>query len=289
MARLDRPAEELEKRWAVPPSTFVQLDDGLRVHVRDRGPRDRPAVVLLHGSNSSLYTWEGWALDLARDHRVVTMDLQGHGLTGPDPRDGYSPADMAATVHEVTTKLGLEKFTLGGNSMGGRVAIVYTLAHPERVEKLILVDSVGLPREEPRPLVLRAAGWPIIGYIFTIITPRFVIASNVRQVYGDPSKVTDALIDQYYDFLLREGNRRASRIRLSEPEDTSVAAHLGELKLPVLILWGREDRWVPLKYGERMRDAIPGAKLAVFDGLGHVPMEEDPATTIRPVRELLGP
>jgi pimeloyl-ACP methyl ester carboxylesterase len=124
----------------------------------------------------------------------------------------------------------------------------------------------------------------------TIITPRFAVASAVRDVYGDPSKVTDALIDQYYDFLLREGNRRASRMRLSSSEEDPIAARLGELHMPVLILWGGwggKDRWILPKYAQRFHDAIPGSKLVIFDSLGHVPMEEDPVASARPVRELL--
>jgi pimeloyl-ACP methyl ester carboxylesterase len=289
MARLDRPARQLEARWAEPPSSFINLEDGLRVHIRDRGEKGRPALVLIHGSVSSLFTWEAWSKDLSRDLRVITLDLQGHGLTGPHPRELYSIDDMAATVHGVTTKLGLERFSLGGSSMGGHVALAYALAHPDRVEKLVLVDPAGLPREEPPRLVMRMAAWPVVGHVFSIVTPRFVIADSVRDAYGDPAKVTEALIDQYYDFILREGNRRASRLRLSSPSAPLDPARLAALKMPVLILWGAKDRWILPKYGERLRDAIPGSRLVVFDNLGHVPMEEDPQGSVVPVRELLVP
>ena len=88
----DRSAAELEARYATAPSKFVEVD-GLRIHYRDRG--EGPAIILLHGSNSSLFTWEGWSQALAPTHRVVTLDLPGHGLTGPDPKERYSPAEMA--------------------------------------------------------------------------------------------------------------------------------------------------------------------------------------------------
>jgi pimeloyl-ACP methyl ester carboxylesterase len=278
MVRFDRSPAEVEARWGTPPSQFVEVD-GMRVHVRDRG--DGPALVLIHGSNSSLFTWEGWAGQLSGKRRVIALDLPGHGLTGPHPQDRYSAKDMAEVVDHIMTKLGVEHASLAGNSMGGHVALVYALAHPQRVDKLILVDAVGLPRGEPRPLVLRVAGWPVLGHIFGVVTPRFAVAASLRDVYGDPSKVTDELVDRYYDLLLREGNRRATRIRLSMPDDTDTARHLGELRLPVLILWGARDRWILPKYGERFRDAIPGARLVVFGELGHVPMEEDPVATAR--------
>jgi pimeloyl-ACP methyl ester carboxylesterase len=279
----DRAADELEARYATAPSKFIEVD-GLRVHYRDRGAG--PPVVLLHGSNSSLFTWEGWAQRLASTHRVVTLDLPGHGLTGPDLKERYSPAEMAEVVDAFASRIGLSRFVLGGNSMGGSVAWHYALVHPERVEKLILVDSAGFPRREPRPAAMRIAASPILGRVARWETPRFAVAASVRDVYGDRSKVTDDLIDRYYDLVLRDGNRAASRERLSRKED-SASARIGEIHTPTLVLWGTEDRWILPKYGEQFRDRIPGAQLVTLPGLGHVPMEEDPAASVAPVLAFL--
>jgi pimeloyl-ACP methyl ester carboxylesterase len=282
--RRDRPAAEVEARWARPPSKFVDVD-GLRVHYRDRG--QGPAVVLLHGSNSSLFTWEGWASLLARDHRVVTLDLPGHGLTGPDPRERYSSADMAAFVDRFVTTLGVSRFTLGGNSMGGGVAWRYALLHPEKVERLILVDAAGFPREEPRPFALRMFSSPVFSHVARWLSPRSVIARSVRDVYGDPSRVTDGLVDLYEDMLLRAGNREATRRRFATNDQDGLVARLGETHVPTLILWGTRDRWILPKYAERFHTAIPGSQLVMLDGLGHVPMEEDPERSLAPVREFV--
>ena len=282
--RGDLPLETVRARWATGASRFIEVD-GLRIHVRERG--SGPVLLLLHGSNSSLFTWQGWVTELSGEHRVISFDLPGHGLTGPDPKGRYSHAEMAELVDHVATALGVSRFSLAGNSMGGHLAIVYALAHPERVEKLILVDSHGLHREEPPPLIFRLAGAPVLGHVLARLSPRFVIAGNVRSVYGDPGKVTDALVDRYQELLLRDGNREALRIRFATQEEEVDPAQLRTLKMPVLILWGAQDRWVLPKYGERMRDAIPGSRLITFAGLGHVPMEEDPVATARPVREFL--
>jgi pimeloyl-ACP methyl ester carboxylesterase len=279
----DRGADELEARYATPPSKFIEVD-GLRVHYRDRGSGS--PLVLLHGSNSSLFTWEGWVERLAPTHRVVTLDLPGHGLTGPDPKERYSAVEMAEVVDAFLSKIGLQRFALGGNSMGGNVAWHYALAHPERVDKLILVDAAGLPSHEPRPPALRFAALPILGRLSRWETPRFAVAASVRDVYGDHSKVTDALIDRYYDLLLRDGNRAAMRERVSRKND-SASARIGELQVPTLILWGTEDRWILPKYGEQFRERIPGARLVTLPGLGHVPMEEDPAASVAPVLTFL--
>jgi pimeloyl-ACP methyl ester carboxylesterase len=281
--RRDRPAADVERRWAAPPSQFVDVD-GLRVHVRDRGHGD--AIVLLHGSNASLFTWEGWAEVLARDHRVVTLDLPGHGLTGPDPRGRYSAVGMAEVVNRVADRLGLSRFTIGGNSMGGGVAWHYALLHPERVDRLILVDAAGYPRQEPRPLGFRLFSMPLVGHVVRFVTPRFMLRKSLREAYGDPSRVSDALVDQYEDFTLRAGNREATRQRFALPED-GMYTRMSEIRVPTLILWGSRDRWILPRYGERFHAEIPGSRLVMLDGLGHVPMEEDPARSLAPVLELL--
>lgn len=284
MVRFDLPAIELERRYATPPSTFVNAA-GLRVHVRDRG--QGPAVLLVHGSSSSLFTWEGWARDLERDHRVISLDLPGHGLTGPDARGRTTAPEMAEVVLAVADALGVERFSIAGSSMGGHVAIAVALAQPRRVDKLILVDAAGLPREEPRPFAFRLFATPGVGRVVRWVTPRFIVARSLREVYGDPSKVTDELIDRTDALVRRAGNREATRQRFARPDDGMLTARLGELQLPVLILWGSRDTWILPKYGERYRDRIAGAKLVVLDGLGHVPMEEDPAGTVKIAREFL--
>jgi pimeloyl-ACP methyl ester carboxylesterase len=281
--RRDRPAAEVEARWATPPSQFVYVD-GLRVHYRDRGAG--PVVLLLHGSNASLFTWEVWATDLARDHRVVTLDLPGHGLTGPDPHARYSAAGMADFLDHFVATLGLGRFTLGGNSMGGGVAWRYTVLHPDKVERLILVDAAGLPRAEPPPFGFRMFRRPVVGHVARWFSPRFLVAKSVRDVYGDPSRVSEALVDQYDDFLLRAGNREATRQRFAGHED-DLSPRLGEIRAPTLILWGSRDRWILPRYAEQFHAAIAGSELVMLDGLGHVPMEEDPARTLAPVRAFL--
>ena len=282
--RCDRSPAEVEARRATPPSRFVDVD-GMRVHYRDRG--SGPAIVLLHGSNASLFTWEGWAAELARDHRVVTLDLPGHGLTGPDPRARYRYVEMAAFVDDFVTTLGLPRFTLGGNSMGGGVAWRYAILHPDKVERLILVDSAGLPREEPKPFGFRMFSMPGVGRLVRWVSPRFLVAKSLRDAYGDPSRVSDDEVALYDDMLLRAGNREATRRRFGDEGDAELRGRLGEIRAPTLILWGGRDRFILPKYGERFHAAIAGSQLVVLDGLGHLPMEEDPARSVAEVRRFL--
>jgi pimeloyl-ACP methyl ester carboxylesterase len=283
-ARCDRAPAALEARYAAPPSRFVDVD-GARVHYRDRGSGE-PPIVLIHGSNSSLFTWESWAETLATEHRVVTLDMPGHGLTGPDPRQRYSAAEMTEFLDHFATAVGLTRFVVGGNSMGGSVAWHFTVLHPSRVAALVLVDSAGLPREEPRPFAFRMMSTPVLGRIMRWETPRFLVAASTRDAYGEGSRVADALIDRYDDLILREGNREATRERFSRPDDT-LHERLGEIHVPTLILWGEKDRWILPKYAGRFHERIAGSKLVMLEGLGHVPMEEDPATSVAAVKTFL--
>src|SRR6476646_3151420 len=137
----DIPRAILETKYGGSPSQFLTLPGGTRAHVRDRGPRDAPALVLIHGSNASLYTWEPWVKRLTDRFRVVTLDLPGHGLTGAVPNRDYTQEAMVKFIGEVTDLFGLHRFAIGGNSMGGRASVLFTINHPERVTHLVLVDS----------------------------------------------------------------------------------------------------------------------------------------------------
>ncbi|QSQ26333.1 alpha/beta hydrolase [Pyxidicoccus parkwayensis] len=278
------PAAEAEARYATPPSRFLEVD-GLRIHYRDQG--QGPLLVLLHGSNASLFTWEGWVRELSSHYRVISLDLPGHGLTGPDPKQRYTWTGMAEVLEAFRARLGLERFHLAGNSMGGAVAWHYALLHPEHVDRLILVDAAGYPRDEPAPLVFRLARTPVLGELLSHVTPRQVIEKNVRAVYGDPSKVKEADVDRYYALLLREGNREATRERLRATTDDGLWRRLGEVRAPTLVLWGAKDTWILPRYGERFDRDVPDSRLVVYPGLGHVPMEEDPASTAADVRRFL--
>ena len=176
------------------------------------------------------------------------MEIPGHGLTGPDPEGRYSLSEMAAFV---------DHFSLAGNSMGGGVAWHYALAHPEKLDKLILVDAYAYP--QPPPAMMKLFTVPVVGRLATWITPRFAVARSVRDVYGDPSRVTDEGIDRYYELLLREGNREATRERLSTRHDDGLTARLGEIHVPTLILWGTLDRWI-LPVNQRRSESARGGR-----------------------------
>jgi pimeloyl-ACP methyl ester carboxylesterase len=283
----DRPVDTLKARWATPPSTFV-LVQGMQVHLRDEGPRDDATpIVLLHGTSASLHTWDGWAERLHATRRVIRMDLPGFGLTGPHPKDDYRIDTYAGFVIGAMDALGVRQAVVAGNSLGGEIAWNTAVLHPQRVSRLVLIDSAGYPfTPNSVPLGFRIARMPVVNRLMAHVLPRSVVAASVRNVYGDPSKVTDALIDRYVELTLREGNRSALPKRFALVRQTD-ATRIATIRQPTLILWGGLDRLIPLDSAQRFARDIPGAKLLVFDRLGHVPQEEDPATSVAELQRFL--
>jgi pimeloyl-ACP methyl ester carboxylesterase len=285
----DRPVATLEARWAQPPSRFIDIA-GMRVHVRDEGVSDDPVpIVLLHGTSASLHTWDGWVAALAGERRVVRFDLPGFGLTGPAPDGDYRVERYVAFVTAMLDALGIEQCVLAGNSFGGGVAWEVALALPPgRVQKLVLVDASGYPLDSQSvPLAFRIARVPLLSSIMKVTLPRSVVETSVRNVYGEPDRVTSGLVDRYYEIALRAGNRTALAQRFAQARYGDHANRIGEISVPTLILWGGRDRLIPPEHGEAFHRDIAGSRLVVFPDLGHVPHEEDAAATVAAVLEFL--
>jgi pimeloyl-ACP methyl ester carboxylesterase len=289
----DRPVETLVARWAPAPSEFIEVK-GQIVHLRDEGPReDAEPLVLLHGTSASLHTWEGWVKALRPKKRVITLDLPGFGLTGPFTGQ-YTPDDyrgdaLARFVLDVLDARGVQRFGIGGNSLGGEVAWRVAYLASARVARLILVDASG-PAWVPEsvPLGFIVARIPGLRTASQYLLPHGLVAQGLANVYGDPGKVTPELVDRYWELALREGNRRALGIRLTQLEQGEHIERLRAIQVPTLVLWGGRDRLIPPAVAKEFTSRIAGSQLVVFRELGHVPMEEDPARTVAEVRAFLG-
>ncbi len=289
----DRTVESLVARWAPPPSDFV-IVKGQLVHYRDEGPRDDPEpLVLIHGTSASLHTWQGWVGALRGRKRVITFDLPGFGLTGPFMGD-YAPDDyrgdtLARFTLDFLDARQVARFAIGGNSLGGEVAWRVAALAPARVTRLILVDASGY-RFTPDhiPVGFELASLPVIGRIGEFLTPRTLVEDSVRDVYGDPSRVTGALVDRYFELLTREGNRHALGVRIREIPTDLATGRIATLHVPTLILWGTLDHLIPPLNARQFQHDIAGSQLVLLPGLGHVPQEEDAQRSVAPVRTFLG-
>ena len=289
----DRPVQTLVARWALPPSDFVEVRRQV-VHLRDEGPRDDPLpLLLIHGTSSSLHTWEGWVRALKGQRRVISFDLPGFGLTGPYTgqydADDYRGDTYARFAFDLLDALGVPRAAVGGNSLGGEVAWRMAAMAPDRVAALVLVDAAGLPfASASAPLGWWIARTPVLNRVAEWALPRALVAQGLAGVYGDPSRVTPELVDRHFELTLREGNRRALGLRLRQAANGEDAGRIAGLRQPTLILWGGRDRLIPLGVGRDFAQRIPGSRLVVFDDLGHMPQEEDAARTVLPVKEFLG-
>jgi len=281
----DIAADQLEARYATPPSRFIEID-GARLHVRDQGPREASALLLVHGLGGNLFVWDEWVAALAPHHRVVTFDLPGHGLTGPWPNGGYSIERSAELVGRLASTLGLERFAIGGHSMGGMVAW-WAAAGPlrQRITALILVDASGYPRNGPLPFGLQIARAPLLGEVAAFLRTRDDIARGLLQSFARP-RADAAIVQRHVDLALRNGNRQALLQRLRSfvpPEPATIRA----VAVPTLIIWGNEDPVLATADAEHFTRDIDGSRLLLYNSAGHYPMMERPAESARDVLKFL--
>jgi pimeloyl-ACP methyl ester carboxylesterase len=278
----------LIQRYANQQSKFIEVA-GAQAHVRDEGKADAMPLLLIHGSLGSLQVWEGWVGELKDRYRLISVDLPGHGLTGDWPRGDFSVEAYADFIEVLADTLHLDRFAVAGHSLGGAVAWTFAATRPERVSHLILVDSAGFPRESGElPLPTRLARQRVIGDIGIYFKPERLARRTLEEIYADSAMVTPERVRQFAELQRFPGNRQATliRARTQEPLDPSP---LKRLDVPTLIIWGAKDRWVPVADGFRFQNDIKGAKLAIFENLGHAPMEENPKATAAAVAEFLPP
>ena len=295
--RSDLSAEAVNAKYLTPESKFIEVD-GIQVHVRILGEGE--PVFLLHGSFASLHTWDAWQQAMSPYYQTISLDFPGHGLTGPDSLKRYGVKDYSELVHALAQKLNIEQYHVAGNSMGGAVAMQLASDYPGNVRSLNLIDAAGAPAADrtmtdstaPKKSnsggawIFQVARHPVFSKLLLSCTPKFLFAMNMKQVYGDDTKVTDEVTTRYYELMLREGNRQATLDRLSQPRNSNIQYE--RLSMPTLILWGAEDTWIPLAQGKRLQQALPGSNLMILDGVGHVPMEESPTETVSEYLSFLG-
>jgi pimeloyl-ACP methyl ester carboxylesterase len=270
----DVPAREVDARWGQPPSQFIDID-GVRVHYRDEG--SGPIVVLLHANYASLFMWTPWVRALEGRYRIVRLDLPAHGLTGPDPSGDYTLQRIQKIFEGFVAAKRLERFTIVGTSLGGTVAMRYAVDHPLNVERLVLISPGSLePRVRGRTT---PAAVPRVADVLGYVTPKSFTRYLLRNDFGDPTKLREATVDEWYAMWMREGNRLAMLALLRQYVSGGVEDKIRAVSVPVLLMWGEKNRRVPLALGYEFRDLLvnsPEVRLAVLPGVGHMAVQEAP-------------
>jgi len=248
------------------------LVDGARIRYIDAG-RGAP-VLLLHGLGASLYAWrKNIAAVAAAGFRVIAFDNRGFGLSDkpPAPYDNAAYARLAVALMD---SLGLPSAVLIGHSMGGAIAAEVAIQYPQRVRGLVLVGSAGLGAREP--LLFRVARWPVVGPTLLAFRGRGLTGRLLRSTYFDPSKVTEADVDQYYAPVALPDYGRALRGVLTQFRFTALDGRLDRIAAPTLVLWGEADRWVPIGLGRALASGITRSAFLSVAQAGHSVQEEAP-------------
>lgn len=284
----DKDRAVLESKYLNAPGDMIDVA-GTRLHVRDSGPPPAntaaPAVIFLHGFGASLQTWEPWAQMLAKDLRVIRIDLPGSGLSLPDPTGDYSDKRTLQILLALMDKLGLAKVSLVGNSIGGRIAWTFAGTYPERMGKLVLVspDGFASPGFEygKKPEV------PAMLKLMRYALPKALLAMSLKPAYANPATMTDALATRYHDLMLAPGSRDALLARMAQTVLVDPIPILKKITAPTLLVWGEQDGMIPFANSNDYLKAIAGSKLVSFKGVGHLPHEEAPGESIGAVRTFL--
>jgi pimeloyl-ACP methyl ester carboxylesterase len=280
----DRPRAVLEAKYLQSPGDLITVS-GTLLHVRDSGPKQAPAVILIHGFGSSLQTWDGWTQALQGAFRVIRLDLPGSGLSAPDPSGDYTDTRTMAILVALMDHLGVAQAALVGNSIGGRIAWSFAAAHPERVTKLVLISPDGYA----------SAGFvygqqpdvPGMVKLMRYTLPKILLKLNLRPAYGDPSALTDAAVERYHDLMLAPGGRDALIARMQQTVLRDPVPLLHKIQAPVLLVWGSQDAMIPPANAADYQRELAHSELVTLPGLGHVPFEEAPDRSLEPVRAFL--
>jgi pimeloyl-ACP methyl ester carboxylesterase len=264
---------------------------GVRINYYETG--QGPPVILLHGFGGSAYSWRFLAPVLARDHRVLTIDLKGFGLSAK-PEDGkYALRDQADIVAAFIRTRDLHDLVVIGHSMGGGVTLMtYFLVRedvPARIKKLVLIDSAGYPQKLPFFIWLAQA--PGLGSVGSqLLPPRFSTSMVLRKCYYHKDRITDEQIDTYAYYGSLPGAREAivaTAQQIIPANIEAVTARYKTIGVPVLIIWGAEDEVVPLSVGKQFKRDIPNSELVILPECGHMPPEEEPQETNRLITQFL--
>ncbi|MGP3696681.1 alpha/beta fold hydrolase [Rhodobacter sp. NSM] len=280
----DLPRAELENRYLASPGDLVQVA-GTTIHMRDRGPKTAPAVILIHGFGSSLHTWSAWQDRMAVKRRVISFDLPGLGLSPPDATGDYSDERVSQIVLAIMDRAQLKRADVIGNSIGGRIAFTFAAAHPDRVRKLVLVSPDGY--ESPGFTYGEAPEVPMLAQAVRFWLPKPLLRLSLGMAYADPEVMTDQIVSRYHDLIRAPGVREALFDRMRQTVLVPPERLLAKVRAPTLLLWGEEDAVIPVTNAQSYARALPDARTVLLPHMGHVPQEEGPDRSLAPVEAFL--
>ena len=275
---------ELEKRYFSSSPQIIDVD-GLKVYYKETGPKGAPALLLLHGFGSSLQAWDDWSLKLEQKYRVIRLDLPGFGLTGASPANDYSEEKDLAILTHFVDKLGLEKFSVVGHSMGGKMAWSLAASQPERVQALVLMAPDGFP--ETKDIGTKPYEVPAIMGLIKYVLPKYLVRKSIEPAFSDADALNDALVNRYFDMLRAPGVRGAILERSNQTIYTDPVPRLKAIKAPTLLIWGEQDQMIPSTNAQIYANVLSNSTTVLVPKLGHLLQEEQPEKGLAVVMQFL--
>lgn len=271
----DISVDVLKKQYTNEQSKFINID-GVEVHYRDEGNQnDSIPLVLIHGTSSSLHTWDSIVPALSDKKRLIRLDIPAFGLTGPHPERDYSIEFYTQFIDTFLNTIGVQQYIIAGNSLGGSIAWNQALRYPNKVKQLILINSGGYPKKNEKGNIgFKLASTPVVGDVLMKFTPRSIIKKSIEDVYSDKSKVSDELVQRYFDLLLRTGNRQAT-LDIFKQRKLGGSEKIKNIQTPTLIIWGEDDQLIDVSNAYLFQKDIRNSQLVIIPKTGHVPMEEN--------------
>jgi pimeloyl-ACP methyl ester carboxylesterase len=279
---LDR--AELEKRYAASSPQNIDID-GLKVHYKETGPLGAPALLLLHGFGSSLQAWDDWSVNLEQKYRVIRLDLPGFGLTGASPDHDYSEEKDLAILTHFADKLGLDKFSVIGHSMGGKMAWSLAAAQPDRVQALVLMAPDGFP--ETKDIGTKPYEVPAIMGVIQYFLPKYLVRKSIEPAFANSAALNEALVNRYFDMLRAPGVRGAILDRSNQTIYSDPVPRLKAIKAPTLLIWGEQDQMIPSSNAQSYAGVLLNSTTVLVPQLGHLLQEEQPEKGLAFVMEFL--
>lgn len=251
----------------------LRLETG-DLNVKTRGDRSDPPVVLLHCFSCSLRWWEPVARDLARDHRVISIDLLGHGGS-EKPGSGYSIPNQGRLVALALNRLGVEGATVAGQSMGGHVATALAEAASELVDRIAIFDAGAAPDQGELPITAKLGFVPVVGQTFWRLKLDFMIRQGLSRAFADGYDVPDFAVRDFREMTYSSYDASPGGVD-DYIEERDLGDRLTALGVPVLAVMGAEDEIVDADEALRTYREIPGVRTRRIRGAGHTPQLEKP-------------
>ncbi len=269
----------------------MRVNEKIRLHHQKTG-RGTP-IIMIHGFGGHSYSWRHLVGPLSQDFSVFTVDLKGFG-NSPKPSDSaYSIFDQVELLLDLILDHSLSDVILMGHSYGGAVVLgtagVMVKQNPSWLRGLVIIGGAAYPQKLPHHMSLLKV--PSLGRIgINLISPKAQVRMVLKECFHDPSRITEDMILEYSRVMKMPGNQHAmiQTVKQIIPDDVdNYIASYSQIHVPTLLIWGKEDRMVPVVIAERLKGELPAAELEIITECGHIPQEECPEETLRLIQTYL--